>query len=471
MSVDPGLFDEMLPWQAPAPVRRSRFQAASPQYAALNVEVDLNRIGAFHFSRRGVRNVILLDYQTQLDQNYPRRLGSGRGGVYRGYYLKGVGRTLAAANWNDSGERYHGSGHMPPTSAAREWLITQHLRAVGLAHTIVPCETVLAAPLNHAQRGEVAAGHTSANLKRAPADGRLQVLSVKPANFARMSNIVWALDHFCFEPGFIGRLFLALDRFLRPPGERDAAQGDPSEVAAAMEAAYLRARSAFRDWAAHGLFWLYLQNNFSLDGRYVDLETPLLFGEPFAGMRQRVRNGEIERTVIGFEELWLAWYWRLFLARFRHQLQYLCHPGVLPDRPAFLYVRQLLKEINTRFPSSHVLFDDAGLIHSATTHLAGLLDLVPVARNQLKDLAAYLFATMFRGKRTSEPDLGWTEIPSASAFVPIGNDSQVFAPAWLPRSEWLAGREFEAKLKPLENCRQPRQFLEALSVQGSRTGT
>ncbi len=453
----------MLPWQAPAPVRRSRFQSAAPQYAALNVEVHLSRIGAYHFTRRGVRDVLLLDFQTQLDQNYPRRLGSGRGGVYRGFYLKGVGRTLAAANWNDTGERYHGSGHMPPTSAAREWLISQYLHAAGLAHTIVPCETVLAAALTPTQRREVSAGHTSVNLQRAPADGLLQVLSAKQANFARMSNIVWALDHFCFEPGFIGRLFLALDRFLRPPDARDSAQGDPAGIAAAMEAAYQRALSAFRSWSAHGLFWLYLQNNFTLDGRYVDLETPLLFGSPFVGIRHRVRQGEVERTVIGFEELYLAWYWRLFLTRFRHQLQYLCFPGVLPDRPAYLYVRQVLREINRQFPAAHPLFDNDGLVQSASAHLARLLHLNAKAKQQLRDLAIYQLANITCGKRPSEPDLGWTEAPAASTFIPIGSDSRVFVPAWLQTREWPAGFEFDAKLKRLEHCRQPRQFLEALS--------
>ncbi|MBI4890575.1 MAG: hypothetical protein HY821_08110 [Acidobacteria bacterium] len=463
MSIDHDLFDEMLPWQAPAPVRRSRFQPAAPQYAALNVEVNLGRIGAFHFTRRGERNVLLLDFQTQLDQNYPRRLGSGRGGVYRGYYLKGVGRTLAAANWNDTGERYHGSGHMPPTSAAREWLITQYLRSSGLAHTIVPCETVLAAPLTATQRHEISAGYTSVNLQRAPADGLLQVLSAKQANFARMSNIVWALDHFCFEPGFIGRLFLALDRLLRPPDARNSAQGDPAEIAEAMEAAYLRTLSAFRSWSAHGLFWLYLQNNFTLDGRYVDLETPLLFGSPFVGIRHRARNGEIERTVIGFEELWLAWYWRLFLARLRHQLQYLCFPGVLPDRPAFLYVRQVLREINGRFPASHPIFDNKGLAQSASAHLARLLHLKSKAKHQLSELAIYQLANVTGAKPPSEPDLSWIEAPAASPFIPIGSDSRVFVPGWLATREWPTGLGFDAKLKRLEHCREPRQFLEALS--------
>src|SRR5688572_23415262 len=111
-------------WLFPVPVRRSRFIDSGPQWSSFNVEVALDRISPWDFSRRKIDRVLYFDYQTQLDNNMPGRHGSGRGGVFHGYYVKGVGRTQAAGNWNNLGDRYHGSGHLSVASALRERLIS-----------------------------------------------------------------------------------------------------------------------------------------------------------------------------------------------------------------------------------------------------------------------------------------------------------------------------------------------------------
>ena len=99
----------------PVPVRESSFAAAAPRWRACNVEDALDLIGAFAFTKQKSGPVLWCDYQTQLDDNARGRLGSGRGGVYRYKYIKGVGRTLTAANWNDA-------------AALRELLITRFVR-------------------------------------------------------------------------------------------------------------------------------------------------------------------------------------------------------------------------------------------------------------------------------------------------------------------------------------------------------
>src|SRR3989442_639621 len=94
------------PWLFPTPVRRSRFVAESPQWLPFDIEVALDRVAPYAIEKPHVRPVLFYDYQTHTDNNRAGRLGSGRAGIFRGYYIKGVGRTHAAGNWNDAEDRY-----------------------------------------------------------------------------------------------------------------------------------------------------------------------------------------------------------------------------------------------------------------------------------------------------------------------------------------------------------------------------
>ena len=114
--------------------------------------------------------------------------GSGRSGVYRGWYLKGIGRTPLAANWHQ-GDYLHNTGHLAASSAIRELAISEWLRALSLDDTIVPCEGLLLAPLapELARFAELLYGR----LLDAPlpaVDRGFQAISVKRADFARASN-------------------------------------------------------------------------------------------------------------------------------------------------------------------------------------------------------------------------------------------------------------------------------------------
>ena len=135
-----------LPWIVPVPVRRSDFTPLRPADAACNVEVELGRIGAFAHRRRPLPEHALLfaDLQLNPDVNANRRFGSGRAGVHAGRYVKGVGRTLLAGNWNDPDDLYHNSGLQLASAGVRELLVSEYLRREGLGRVIVPCEGLLA---------------------------------------------------------------------------------------------------------------------------------------------------------------------------------------------------------------------------------------------------------------------------------------------------------------------------------------
>ena len=264
-------------WLFPVPVRPSRFLASDPAFAACNIEVAQDRITSFSFAAAKAKEALFYDLQTQLVGNIAGRHGSGRSGVYRGHYIKGVGRTPAAANWSDGEDIYHGSGHLSAGSASRERLITAFLEARGLGAAIVPCQAVLLGPLSPAEARAVQRGESSSRALFARSDAHMIALTVKPADFARISNFVFALDHFDGTPQHLGELFLDLERYLHPPGARENLEGAPDGIAQTLDMAFRRGLANFRAYARAGLFWFYLNSNFSLDGRFPrSRDTPLL---------------------------------------------------------------------------------------------------------------------------------------------------------------------------------------------------
>jgi hypothetical protein len=417
------MHDPAAPWLFPVPTRPSRFTTAPAGFAFLNREVDLGRIPPFGFDAPTVDDDLLhYDYQTQLEHNAPGRLGAGRAGVFGGWYVKGVGRTPAAANWNTPGDRYHASGHLSVSSALRERLITQALTARGLGDALVPCAAVLLGDLTAAEQISLTTGHTSSRPDR-PADMRMLALSAKPADFARQSNIVWALDHFAANPASVGGLFLALEQALAPPGDPAAGEGDPREIAEAMSRAFTRGLTTFERFATEGVYWTYLQNNFTLDGRYVDLETPLYFGGPLLGMRHFRTDGRPDRSTVGFESFGYVVQWRLFVRALRAKLRLLNTRAILPDATSRLFLRAVAAELDAMFTPAHLLYQDDVLVQREVAALAQAHDLGPTALAELGAFTRDVFVNAVRGVDRALPTRGWTrfdagiDTPTVAALV------------------------------------------------------
>jgi len=401
------------PWLFPAPVRTGRFTSASASSALFNVEVALDLISPYHFTNEAATEVLHYEMQTQLLGNVRGRLGSGRAGVYQGHYLKGVGRTPAAANWNDDADVYHGSGHLAVGSAIRERAITACLEARGLGKTIVPCVAVLLGRLKPAESRAVVREQSSSRPGFTAADSRFMALTAKPAHFARMSNFAFALDRFEVNPRNIGELFLDLEHFLQPPEARADVEGSPQTIVDAMEQALNRGMANFETFARAGLFWLYLESNFSLDGRFLDLETPVYFGQPFVGVVTGAADAPPE--LLGFEEFGFVGHWRGFLAWFKAKLELLSQPvcGCGPEVRAFL--RELSRRLCRRFSAKHWLFDDPALIRRATQNLAAELGLEAADRKQLRVLAKHAFQSRVYSHELPLPDMKWLPVDAAPA--------------------------------------------------------
>ena len=451
-----------LPWLFPVPVRRSRFRAGNPDHARFNVEVAHDRLAPFAFAPSPDPDVLHYDLQTQITGNAHGRLGSGRGGVFSGHYLKGVGRTPAAANWNEPSDLYHASGHLSVGSALRERTITTALQARGLGHAIVPCVAVLLRSLTRTESEAIAGGRSSSRPAFAAADANHAALTAKPADFARMSNVAFALDHFVNKPQAIGTLFLEIDRFLRPPEARDKVDGEPRAIAEAIVAAYHRGLTHFHAFARAGLFWLYLESNVALDGRFLDLETPLYFGGPFVGIALSEIDGVQERELIGFEEFGFTRQWRTFVHWLLARLRFLQNPLVVESREARSFLRSLEREITRRVTREPWMTDDDAVLTAALDNLAPALGLDARDRTRLGRLARAAFGSWMYGRPPRLRDTGWVPLLNSPA-APTPRHRTFQHAAFSPAHLTAEGTAFATILTALGQETDPRRLLRSLA--------
>jgi hypothetical protein len=423
-------------WQFPVPVRHSGFVPLSPEWKGWNIETDAASIRPFEFTRRTSRDLLWFDYHTALDGNYHGRLGSGRGGSYRGYYVKGLGRTPAAANWNSAVDRYHGTGHMAAGQVLREYLISRTLERRGLGHLIVPCVTLLAQPLPEERARQIARLRTRSNEKYCPlADQHWMALSLKPANFGRHANFVWALNHLSSDARDLGALFLDFQKLLAPPAERGEPNGEPAAIAEAMETAIDAGFENFLQFTSIGLFWIYMQNNVTLDGRFLDLETPLFLGRPFVG---KIILGTRGDQLLGFECFHWIRLWRYFLHWLQNQLELLAKPGHFDYPEGTAFVKDLQRALRRRFHPRSFVFDDAAIRGRALAALVPQLG----ARRELQQIARLASDHYWKGSQAALPEwelmrrewAAQSPTPAAvrcPAFAsgPLGSDAHAFAAA------------------------------------------
>ena len=446
-------------WFFPVPVRKSSFHATGNYWSRFNVEVANDRIAPYVFDRSFVQEVLWYDHQTQLEGNVHGSLGSGRSGIYLGHYLKGVGRTPAAANWNTPNDRYSGSGHLSVASALRERMITLALASRGMQKAVVPCRTVLLRSLSDRERIAVRSNATSSQTKFVPADSRMCALTVKPADFARPSNFIFALNHFSEYPRNLGMLFLNFEHYLRPPDDRKKIDGDPRFIAEAMEASFFRGLENLEAFVRMGLLWVYLRGNFILDGRYVDLESPHFFGFPFMGIR--IGKGRDARELIGFEEFQFIRYWRIFLDWFEAQITYLCTPCLLAENESRMFLSALKKEVAKRFPRNHILFKDTHLQVRAAKNLENNLDLSAQGRIRLKQMSRAAFNEILYAGDPVTPDRSW-RIVDVKPAPALPFQFRYSAPDFLAPRLSPDAEEFASTIRSLESETNLDQLLKRL---------
>lgn len=363
------------------PVRRSTFEAPSAECARYNIEVDLAQIGTFGFARGRPpqAELLLADLQCNADGHVRHRLGSGRSGYYAGKYLKGIGRTSLAANWSGS-DRYHASGHLLASAAARESLISTVLEAGGGGDTINACEAVLVRELTDRDTSWLA--ELRGGYGVSAADLRLQAITIKDGRFARLSNFLWALDHFEVVPTWVPDYLLAVRRGLSAPQDGPRAEDvTPRDIAEAFAASVDRGWNNFAVYRRLGIDWGSYHNNFTADGRFLDLEVPLVFGQPVVGWISRVGSDLRMGKWIGIDAGSYVRQVRDFIATFRARLQ------VLPlhrfEEAPGEFIRELAVELDELFGPEHLVFDPGRLADELVCTLSAELELSSAGRRDL----------------------------------------------------------------------------------------
>lgn len=278
-----------LPWTVPVPMRPGGFRASAPHLRGCDRRVELGAIPCFGVggaveAEAGVLDIGWADLQSPILGGSPGRLGAGRAVHLGGRYLKGVGRTPLAANWLEAGDTYHNSGHMLSSAAIRELRVSEYLRAAGAGETIVGCEGLLAAELDPRLAAFFERAFSAAEAPPRPAavDRYTQAISVKASGFVRGSNLAWLLadmgTHDCQArlPTFV-RVFAA-----GLGGDFDEGCSC-ADLVGLLDAALARGVANFRRFFELGVYWGSFANNFTLDGRFLDLEVCSVFGRPTLG--------------------------------------------------------------------------------------------------------------------------------------------------------------------------------------------
>lgn len=290
------------------PIKQGGFTALYTKHKNLGVVVDLGSIGPYGYAApsRPSENLIHSDFQSDPWEANLLRYGSGRAGFYRGHYLKGVGRTVLAGNWNKDSDVLHSSGHLRPCAAAREHLITVYMQARGAGDLILGCDGILVKPLDRNLRGifEHVVKEKRGLLRTA--DRKFQAISVKQSDFARLSNFTWLADHtFTLERGLNGFFRWLSQAMVDANGQSESFSNAHRLVERVEQMTDLLISRFFRTIEL-GINWNGYHNNFTLDGRFVDIEGPLVLGQPFIGnLFDRTFNEEFCFPHLGFELIYV----------------------------------------------------------------------------------------------------------------------------------------------------------------------
>lgn len=347
---------KQIPWMYPVPVRReSKYRSYKPIHETFAVSTDL---AAMEMGRLAEGELLFADFQNTVDMQVIGRLGSGRAGVYKGHYLKGIGRTPLAQNWNTA-DLYHNSGHMYASAALREYVVSYYLGHKGLARTIVPCSGFLLAPLEDPRIVS-----QSREMSPFAVDSALKAISVKKWDFARMSNFSWLVKQMPSTYNFAKFKYL-LRYFLEETDEEiilEDLEAEPliARFASKIEKGISNLVASFEGGVT---CWLSYHNNFTIDGRFLDIELPLILGAPFLGHRDSPDNKTIVKHDFFLQHALRVYLYqvRIFLYSLTIQLDLLTHHELLVDKKERAALAAFAQAIRTQPLLQEIASDDYGL--------------------------------------------------------------------------------------------------------------
>ncbi len=162
--------------------------------------------------------------------------------------------------------------------------MSRYFIAKGKRHLLHPCEGLLIGELAPALR-DARSWRRWKPEECLPCDLTLQAITVKGPRVARFSNITWHLNHLSVAGGErdLFRFFVLLMNGLEPHDPVDVGALVPSAIARVLANTIDRTIQNFREYFRLGVNWLMPYNNFTMDGRFCDLDVPLFSGPGYVG--------------------------------------------------------------------------------------------------------------------------------------------------------------------------------------------
>jgi hypothetical protein len=411
------------PFMVSVPVTKCAYKSVTgaPSKIPKGIQTELGAIAPFDYGvseNHSKKNIFLCDFQLSPGLNNARRLGSGRSGFYQNKYVKGVGRTLLAANWNDGFDRYHGNGAMAASAGLREYLVTRLLAARKSSHLINPCEDLLLKPLmpqskNYLRKQLGLNSHEARLLPKI--DQRLVCITVKSANFFRYSNFWWWLSGFPqadynIGQSMVGEFFKFFYAGLtRKPVHSLKNSIGAEEIAAAFAAASSRLIKNILDTWSLGIYWGSFNNNFTMDGRFLDLEVPTVFESPTFGMSFIESVSSNSETVssssaggfIGFEVFRVASQVSLFTRCMKSRFKFLADENLI-SKKEWQFTKAFFDEHERLTKAFHPLGSEECIIDMVVSRIGNELKLNQKTKSMIQDLAVVACKDLFRGRGTAK---------------------------------------------------------------------
>lgn len=435
----------LLPWNIPTPLTASEGYVSIPAgHERFALETSAN--GPFDVPTRREEEVLWSDLQDPLFGSW-KHSGSGRSGFFADKYLKGVGRTALATNWARGEDAYHASGHLFASGGIREYLVSVYLESRGLGSEIVPCEAVLLRPLPEALKQALTVHYGSSLL---PIDLSLQAVSIKPGGFARMSNLVWFVNRLRMYTDDASTCAFFLEEYALPyhHGLSQDRERTPESVAEALAGAVDRTLRSFERFFAAGVYWGSVANNFTLDGRFLDLELPTIVGRPYFGGVACAQHTANEPSSMGLalntgDYIEAIGYLRRGIQRLQHGLRL----HLLEERtsPNHALVRDLSKAISERF-EEHALFDDQAMLQK----LAALFDHVEHKPEQLRTILRSEYDSWLKSIPYDLPEGDFVSAPITMARPESMVESQLMVHASAAHLNWDVCVQINALLRAID---------------------
>ena len=280
------------PWLIPQNLRSDKFHSLYKQHEKFNVVTDFSKLIPWNRYLIDKNNFKIGYADTQINMHAFESigiLGSGRSLFYEGKYLKGIGLTSLAGHWCYDKSGYHSTGAMLASSGIRELMISKILDFSNIP-ILQSCEGLLLKKdkdfFSKVNRKIFSSLNKIQKSKIHNIDKEYSAITVKNGNFCRYSNHVWLMSQNSLESRW------SLHALLRSIS-LDLFKVEENDIALIFSEVFRFFILGWKNLLAAqniGLCWGSFNNNFTTQGKFVDLETYTFIGAPFIAYHKSKGN-------------------------------------------------------------------------------------------------------------------------------------------------------------------------------------